>query len=132
MITPGPDDVRLFLHVLAATVWVGGQLVLAGLVPVLRRVSPDAPGAAARQFRLIAWPAFWVLVATGFWNIAEIDTDAEGVQGTLTLKMIAVVLSGATAWLHQRATTVRGRAVYGALTAVTALLALFLGVVLAG
>ena len=27
------DTVRLFLHVLAATIWVGGQLVLAALVP---------------------------------------------------------------------------------------------------
>jgi len=35
--------IRLFLHVLGATVWVGGQLTLAGLVPGLRRVSPDAP-----------------------------------------------------------------------------------------
>src|SRR6476661_4488245 len=97
------DVVRLFLHVLAATIWVGGQLVLAALVPVLRRVSPDAPGVAARQFRLIAWPAFWVLIATGLWNIAEIDTDADGVQGTLTVKVVVVALSGATAWLHQRA-----------------------------
>jgi uncharacterized membrane protein len=30
------DTVRLFLHVLAATVWVGGQLTLAALVPALR------------------------------------------------------------------------------------------------
>ena len=31
------DTIRLFLHVLAATVWVGGQLTLAALVPVLRK-----------------------------------------------------------------------------------------------
>ncbi len=30
------DTVRLSLHVLAATVWVGGQLTLVGLLPGLR------------------------------------------------------------------------------------------------
>jgi len=132
VLTPGVEDLRLFLHVLAATVWVGGQLVLAGLVPVLRRVSPDAPRAAAKQFGRIAWPAFWVLVVTGVWNVAAVDTDADGFQATLGIKIVVVVLSGASAWLHERADTARGRAVYGALTAGTALLALFLGVLLAG
>jgi uncharacterized membrane protein len=27
------DTIRLFLHVLAATIWVGGQLTLAALFP---------------------------------------------------------------------------------------------------
>jgi putative copper export protein len=63
------DTVRLFLHVLAATVWVGGQLTLAALVPVLRRQGPEAPRAAARRFNLVAWPAYGVLIATGIWNI---------------------------------------------------------------
>ena len=132
MLTPDMDVLRLFLHVLAATVWVGGQLVLGALVPVLRGVSPDAPGAAARQFARVAWPAFWVLVATGFWNVvAADDPDADGYQATLALKLVVVALSGGTAWLHQRATSTRGRALFGALTGVTALLALFLGVLLA-
>ena len=65
--------IRLFLHVLAATIWVGGQLTLAGVVPVLRRHAPDATRAVARQFDRIAWPAFGVLVATGVWNLLEVD-----------------------------------------------------------
>jgi putative copper export protein len=132
VLTPGLDELRLFLHLLAATIWVGGQLVLAGLVPVLRRVSPDAPRAAAQQFGRIAWPAFWVLLVTGIWNVAAVDTDADGFRATLMVKLVVVAGSGLSAWLHQRAETVRGRAVYGALTAGTALLALFLGVLLAG
>lgn len=33
----------LFLHLLAAAVWVGGQIVLAALVPALRAAGPDRP-----------------------------------------------------------------------------------------
>jgi putative copper export protein len=59
------DTVRLFLHILAATVWVGGQLTVAALVPVLRRFGADVAGAAARRFNQVAWTAFGVLIATG-------------------------------------------------------------------
>jgi hypothetical protein len=37
------DTIRLFLHVLAATIWVGGQIVLAALVPILRRAGSPLP-----------------------------------------------------------------------------------------
>src|SRR5262245_38368653 len=52
------DTIRLFLHILAATVWVGGQITLAALVPVLRRLGTEIPRAAARRFNQVAWPAF--------------------------------------------------------------------------
>jgi putative copper export protein len=57
------DTVRLFLRVLAATIWVGGQLILAALVPVLRRFGTDALRATARRFNQVAWTAFGVLLA---------------------------------------------------------------------
>ena len=57
------DTIRLFLHVLAATIWVGGQLTLAALVPVLRRFGADAPRVVARRFNQVAWTAFGVLLA---------------------------------------------------------------------
>jgi putative copper export protein len=129
------DTVRLFLHVLGATVWVGGQLVLAALVPVLRRFGSDATGAVARRFNQVAWPAFAVLVATGIWNIAaasaQVSHDA-GYRTTLIVKLVVVVISGVAAALHIRSRTARGRAVMGALTGISALAALFLGVLLAG
>lgn len=123
--------VRVFLHVTAATVWVGGQLTLAGLVPGLRNLSPDAPRLVARRFNRIAWVAFAVLVATGIWNILAIDPTWSSEYGvTLTVKLIVVVVSGTAAFLHSIARSTTGLAVFGALSAISALAAVFLGVML--
>jgi putative copper export protein len=54
MLAVSGDTVRLFLHVLAATVWVGGQLTLAALVPALRGFGTEVPRAAARRFNQVA------------------------------------------------------------------------------
>jgi putative copper export protein len=125
--------VRLFLHVLAATVWVGGQLTLAGLVPGLRALSPDAPRTVARRFNRIAWPAYAVLVATGVWNIVDVDAPWDGEYGTtLVVKIVVVALSGVSAWAHAVSRSRRGLAVWGAMSGVTAIGALFLGIVLRG
>ena len=127
------DTIRLFLHVLAATIWVGGQLTLAALVPVLRRLGGEIPGAAARAFNRVAWPAFAVLVLTGVWNvIAERGKITGSDEVTLVVKRVVVVISGVTAALHARARSAAGLAVFGALTGISALAALFLGVLLAG
>jgi putative copper export protein len=131
VLTVGWPTLRLFLHVLAATVWVGGQITLAGLVPGLRGISPDAPRTAARRFNAIAWPAYGVLVLTGIWNILAIDPDWSSEYGTTLIVKLAVVgVSGVTALLHARARTRTGLAVFGALTGLSALGALFLGVLL--
>jgi putative copper export protein len=133
MLSVNWDTIRLFLHVLAATVWVGGQITLAALVPVLRRLGAEIPRAAARRFNLVAWPAFGVLVVTGIWNIAAVHAQIKGsYQTTLVVKLIVVAISGVTAALHARAKSTRWIAVFGALTGLSALAALFLGVLLGG
>ena len=127
------DTIRLFLHALAATVWVGGQLTLAALVPVLRRAGADIPRAAARRFNQVAWPAFAVLIVTGLWNVIAHRSQVTGsYETTLVVKLVVVLISGVTAALHARARGPAGRAVFGALTGVSALAALFLGILLAG
>lgn len=129
------DTVRLFLHVLAATVWVGGQLTLAAVVPVLRRFGAEVPRAAARRFNQVAWAAFAVLIVTGVWNIIAVQSQIShqaGYRTTLIVKLAVVAVSGVTAALHARARTTAGLAVFGALTGISALAALFLGVLLAG
>jgi len=123
------STLRLFLHVLAATVWVGGQLTLAGLVPGLRALGPDAPRTVARRFNRIAWPAFAVLFVTGLWNLSEVhvgDRSDEWIA-TLMAKLTVVALSGISAALHTRATSKRGLAIWGALAGLSAILALFYG-----
>ena len=123
--------IRVFLHVTAATVWVGGQLTLAGLVPGLRALGPDAPRTVARRFNRIAWPAYGVLVATGVWNIVALDPDWDSDYGrTVMVKIGVVAASGLSALLHSLARTRAGLAAFGAASGLTALGALLLGVTL--
>jgi putative copper export protein len=126
------ETIRLFLHVLAATIWVGGQITLAALVPALRGAGAEVPKAAANAFNRVAWPAFAVLVVTGIWNVMAEDDSSSAYQNTLSLKYALVLASGVTAYLHARATSRRQMAVFGALTGLTALGALFVGIMLAG
>lgn len=129
MTTSGWELLRLFLHITAATIWVGGQLVLAALVPSLRLASPEAPAVAARAFARIAWPAFAVLLVTGAWNAWAVRDELHDSYAVLfASKLVMVALSGLTAWLHARATTPAARGGFGAATAAFALLAVLLGV----
>ncbi len=127
------ETLRLSLHVFGATIWVGGQVVLAALVPVLRRVGDDAPRTAARRFGVVAWPAYALLVGTGIWNVIALHDDVHGrYQTTLVVKLVLVGLSGGAAFLHTRSRTPLTLATFGAAGLLTALAAMVLGVVLAG
>ena len=53
-------------------------------------------------------------------------------RATLIVKLVVVGVSGVTAALHARARGKAGLAVFGALTGLSALGALFLGILLAG
>jgi putative copper export protein len=103
------DSFRLFLHVVAATIWVGGQLTLAALVPALRGVGEDATRVAARAFNRVAWPAFAVLIVTGIWNVLAVSGDpssgTSAYRSTLAVKLAVVAVSGLTAFAHARART---------------------------
>lgn len=127
------DTVRLFIHVLAATIWVGGQLTLAGLLPGLRALGPEAPRTIARRFNRIAWPAYGVLLVTGVWNLFESGFGDRGAswQATLFVKLVVVALSGASAATHAMSASRAVLAIGGAVAGLSGLAALFLGVQLA-
>jgi putative copper export protein len=96
------DTIRLFLHVLAAMVWVGGQLTLGALIPAVRTGGTELVRKVARQFQLVAWPAYAVLVVTGVWNLAAVHLSRQGSEWltTLSVKLVCVFLTGAFAAAH--------------------------------
>ena len=125
------DTIRLTVHLRSVCIWVGGQIILAGHVPVLREISPEAPKKAAARFGQVAWPAFGVAVITGVWNIVDLEgTQATEYSVTLGVKLLAVTLSGMAAFIHQRTPSPVMRAITGALGLVAALAAVVLGVML--
>lgn len=133
-LSPALDAVRLTLHVLGATVWVGGQIVVTGLLPTVRGMGDDAPKKVARALARMLWPAYALLVVTGFWNIATFNLTGAPSAWTAVLmaKIAVVVVAGVAVFLHQRATSRRGLAVWGSVGGIASVLALVLGVLLAG
>jgi putative copper export protein len=126
--------VRLSLHVLGASVWVGGQLVLGGLLGTVRGLGEDAPRKIARAFARLSWPAYWLLVATGVWNYLAVDHRAATSSWSITfgVKMAAVILAGVGTYMHTRAKTPQARGAYAAVGTTASVAAMVLGVALAG
>jgi uncharacterized membrane protein len=127
VLASGVDTVRLTLHVLAASVWVGGQLVMMGLVG-------HAPQVLARAFARLAWPAYAVLVVTGFWNISTFTWSQQSTawKTVLIVKIVVVALAGLGAFLHQRATSKAQLALWGSVAGTASVAALVMGILLAG
>lgn len=133
MLSPTGASIRIFLHLIAASVWVGGQITVAGIVPAVRRSQPQATKVIAQAFARVAWPAFVVAVITGIWSMMAEDITAKSTayQATVLLKVGIAILSGVFAAVHTVGKTKVALAVGGALGALTAIAAMFLGVVLA-
>ncbi len=123
--------IRIFLHVLAVTVWVGGQIVMMALLPVLRSAGVDGlPAKAAQAFQNVAWPAFALAIFTGIWNFLSVDDPTSGWSMVFGIKFLFVVASGVAAFVHAKTEDKKMKAITGALGFLTALVAMFLGYVL--
>ena len=134
MLASGVDTVRLTLHVLAASVWVGGQLVLMGMAGPARGLGPGASKVLARAFARLAWPAYALLVITGFWNISTFTWSQQSTawKAVLIAKIVVVALAGVGAFLHQRATSRAQLALWGSVAGTASVTALVMGILLAG
>ena len=101
-----------FAHVLAATVWVGGQLLLSGVVlPVARRqLAPELRGAVvhavARRFAVVAnavvLPTSLVTGIALAWHrgVTFGSFDDPGYGRLLGIKLVLVVVSVGLAAVH--------------------------------
>jgi putative copper export protein len=134
VLAPGLETLRLSLHVLAAAVWVGGQIVMLGLLGPARRLGPEAAPTLARAFARLAWPAYAVLVVTGFWNISTFHwaDQTSAWKAVLIAKIIVVAAAGVGSLLHSRATSRSALALWGSVGGLASVAALVMGVLLAG
>lgn len=128
MLTIDLEVVRLTLHVLAATIWVGGQIVLAALVGPLRKAAPAAVAPAARAFAWVGWPAFAVLVLTGGWMLSGAEGHSDAWRTTLMIKLVLVLVSGIGAALHTVAKNPAVKGISAGLGLVSAVAVVLLGV----
>ena len=65
--------VILWVHVVAAVVWVGGVAYqLHVLMPAARRGGAAAFAEAARRARPITWTAIGLVVLSGFYNVTQL------------------------------------------------------------
>ena len=116
--------VVLYLHILGATVWVGGMIVVAALVPALRKATDDIDvvRAAARRFGTASWAALALQVTTGIILILD-----RVWTGQLMLKIGLVMVSALLALWHQFIARDQSPAMRGAMEGL--LLALGLAIV---
>lgn len=128
----GADELRTILHLLGVTVWLGGQIVMLGILPVLHKLGGDVPKQVAAAFGRVAWPAFGLIVATGIWNILAVDLSdvTTGYNAVFGIKMLLVVVTGLAAAMHQSTDKPAVRGITGGLGFAAAVAAFVLGVVM--
>jgi putative copper export protein len=100
----------VWLHVLAALVWLGGMIAFALLAPVLRRIQDEAVRQGlfdqlGRRFRVVGWICIAILLATGveelrlrgwwgpdFWSVRFLESSL-GRRLALKLGIVGAMLA---------------------------------------
>lgn len=115
-------EILLYIHLLAATVWVGGLITMGGLVPSVRKASADRAviKAMARRFGVISWMGLGTLVVTG----TSMVLIAFNLTTTLQIKLTLVAVSVALALWHSLSAGTQTAKVRGMIQGVLLILAL--------
>lgn len=146
MLSVSAPTLVLWVHLVAACIWIGGQVTVAAIIPLLRD-QRELARRVGRRYQAVAWPAFAVLIVTGVVNVGNaglhwsqlLDSSA---GRTLVVKLVLVALSGLAAGVHSFLQAPRrghasdssavGSAILGSISLVAALLAALYGVAIAG
>ena len=133
MIQPTLNSLRTYLHLLAVCVWLGGQVVLAGVVPKLRKTNPEAFTNIAKGYASIAWPAMILIVFTGAWGLAATDTANQSTEYMVTFGVKMLLVAGAViaTLIHSNGTSKLAKGLGGAIGLLATLVAAYCGVLLA-
>ncbi len=94
----------IWLHLVAAAVWLGGLITIGALIPVLRKAGAtrEEIQAAARRFGTVSWTAMVVAVVTGLIRLWPLRADITGsFQQRLVIKLVLVGAAIALAGYHQ-------------------------------
>ncbi|MBI2856438.1 MAG: DUF4149 domain-containing protein [Chloroflexi bacterium] len=95
--------IGVYIHILAAVIWIGGMLFL-GLVvvPLVQALQPPGTGArvvraVGRRFRPVAWVCIGVLLVTGtanldHWGYSPLDLFSRNLLDTQFGRVLAVKL----------------------------------------
>ncbi len=85
-----------WVHLLAASVWTGGLIVLSFLVFAIRKATDDVAvlRAVARTFGAVSWTAFGVAVIAGTWMYTErgLPWSRFTTKGTLVVAVAVLTL----------------------------------------
>lgn len=133
MIQPTLNSLRIYLHLVAVCVWLGGQIVLAGVVPKLRQTNPEALSNIAKGFAAVAWPALVLIVLTGSWSLAVTNTtnESSAYMVTFAIKMLLVAVAVIATLVHSNGTTKVAKGLGAAIGLLATLFAAYCGVLLA-
>jgi putative copper export protein len=90
-----------WVHLVAASIWTGGLIVLAAVIFTLRKqgVPRETLQAVARQFGRVSWPAMLIAVGTGLYQVVLLHMP--WVYGKLHMKMGLVGLTIIISVVHQ-------------------------------
>lgn len=92
----------LIFHLLGATIWVGGHLILTlGILPeVLQKRAPEILLNFERKYEKIGMPALLLMIITGVWMAYNMGIDyskwfhfANGIETVVSIKLSLLLLT---------------------------------------